>query len=136
MPVTKWFCIVLGSLMVFVAVAGAPMGEPIAAHTAFAVRDAVDGLIADGSITVNTDTTLAKHPDFDASKDHRDLRAKEMVGMAVISRAARAVGSRTWPFGYVMFAMGAAWIVVGVRIGRLSKFVPRPDPSCTPAPHP
>ena len=110
--------------MVFVAVAGAPMGEPIAAHAAFAVRDAVDGLIADGSITVNVDATLAKHPQWYAKPDDpRAPQAKEMVEMAVIQSAAKAVGSRTWPFGYIMFAMGIAWVVVGVRIGRLSKLV-------------
>jgi hypothetical protein len=114
MPITKWFCIVLGSLMIFLAVAAGPRGYAVSHHAMNAVGEVADSLIQDGSITINSKVLLAKHPaNFPEMADAREEFGRQF---------ARAVSRSVWDDmhldGYITFCMGAAWLVVGVRIGR------------------
>src|SRR5262245_26125817 len=106
MDVQKWSCFLVGALMILVAVKGGPMGGSIAISTSIAARDATGALISDGSLTVNTDTTLTNHPVAGAGSGTREGDAKEAIAAVIAQSVSGAVLRDTHGIEYGVLVMG------------------------------
>ena len=131
MDVMKWVCFVLGAFLILVAVGGAPIGQPIAHSASTAAMQMAETMIKDGSITVNTDATLANHPPIGRETGVREHEARDMVTIELARAVSASVRRDTWTLGYCIFFVGVMCILAGVRIAVLSRRLRRAHTAAT-----
>jgi hypothetical protein len=119
MPGTKWFCIILGVLLMIGTIIPVPFGLALQTVVSSGVRQKMRELVEDGTLTVNPDVLAEKH-----SSDRGYSDVDLIVGWAAI----RATYGPGMAVGWGTFLMGVAWLAVGIRIPSRLPSAPAPPP--------
>ncbi|MDI1290253.1 MAG: hypothetical protein PSX37_09945 [bacterium] len=117
MPVTKQLCIFLGIVLLITVVIPLPWGAQIYYAVKNSAIYSVEDLIADGSISVNRETFIAKH---ETRGRLTALSADSEVNMAVGQFVCGRVLEKAAPIGTMVsvaqLAMGITFIAIGIKI--------------------
>jgi hypothetical protein len=129
---TKWFCIVLGCLLVACTILPAPFGLVLQSAASSGVQSKMQEMFKDGSLSVDSQKLEAKHasdrggpgPDYHyRSPEDAQSAAAIIVLWSVVDRLS-GLGMQV---ALGKFVLGLLWIGVGIRI-------PAKLPTSPPAP--
>ncbi len=122
---TKYFCIIVGTVLVVGSVFPAPWPHAIQAHSWTQAAGLVDRWLREGVLTVDA-SRLAAEPRFhDQPAESPEQYVRNEVIRAVAMPASRAVR----PYWIGMIVVGLLWIAVGIRIP--SRLAPAPPAAPT-----
>jgi hypothetical protein len=115
---TKYFCIIVGLVLVIGSVFPAPWPHAIQANSWTRVAGLVDRWLQEGVLTVDA-SKLAGEPRFqEQPTESPDSYVRNEIIRAVAMPASRAVR----PYWIGIIVIGLLWIAVGIRIP--SRFAP------------